>query len=259
MKILKSLRFLFIIGNVLLTFRNSSFISRRKRYFIYIVILFDVLFSISNSIVCIYFKTHSRIADIVFVNFLSFNSTLFLVLSCYHAEKFKEMLKFLESNNNFIAEDNVYLKNFGRKKIMLKVAMVTYVVSRLLFPIFYSKDTSLTNSLPHFVFIIFKINSMWWDYRYVFEYLFISALLYVFSEQLECIIRSVVKHKRFIAVNFQLTNTNLVNQYVCNLYVEKISEWFQALTNLTEAIKLFNTIFGLQVLWYYMLLLVFKC
>nr|WCC57967.1 gustatory receptor 36 [Papilio polytes] len=247
MKILKSLRFLFIIGNVLLTFRNLSFISRRKRYFIYIVILFDILLSIINIIVCIHFKIYYRIADVLFVNFLLFNSMVFIILSCYHAEKFKDMLKFLESNNNFIDEDNIYLKNFGRKKIMLKVAMITYLAIKLIFPIFYSRHKSLTISLPYFVYVVLKLNSMWWDFRFVFEYMLISALLYVFSEQLECIIRSVVKHKRFVAVNFQLSNTNLDNEFVCNQYVEKISEWFQALTNLTEAIKLFNTIFGLQL------------
>nr|WCC57906.1 gustatory receptor 36 [Papilio memnon] len=247
MKILKSLRFLFIAGNVLFSFRNLSFISRRNRYLIYIVILFDILLSISNGIIFVYYEAYYRIIDLIFVIFLLFNSTLFVILSCYHAENFKEMLKCLESNNNFINGDEIYFKNFGRKKIMLKVVMIAYLVLRSLFRIFYSRYTSFTNSLPYFVSIILKLNSMWWDVHYIFEYILISVLLYIFSEQLECIIRSIVKHKRFVAVNFQLTNTNLHNEFVCNQYVEKISEWFQALTNLTEAIKLFNTIFGLQL------------
>nr|WCC57848.1 gustatory receptor 36 [Papilio machaon] len=246
MKILKSFRFLFIIGNVLLLFRNVSFMSRRNRCFVYFVILLDVLLGIGYIGICIYFKMYFRFADIIFVNLLLINSTLIIFLSCYHAENFKKMLTFLESNNDFINKDDIYLKNYGTKNIIFTVALIAYVVMKITLTMFHTKYSSFDNGLLFYVNMYVKLYYVFSDFRYVYEYIFMCAILYKFSEQLESVIRSIVKHKRFVAPNFQLTTTR-PNEFLCKQYVEKISEWFQALTHITEAIKLFKTIFGLQL------------
>nr|WCC58021.1 gustatory receptor 36 [Papilio xuthus] len=246
MKILKSFRLFFIIGNILLSFRNVSFMSRRNVYYIYFVILLDLFLSISNIFACVYFKMYFRFADIIFLNVFFINSTFIIFLSFYHGDNFKKMLTSLELNNDFINKDNIYLKNFEKMKTIFTVVLIAYFLLKITFPIFHSKYFTIDHGLPLYVMMILKINSLWWDFRYIYECLLMSAVLFMFSEQLECIIRSVVKHKRCVSANFQLTST-LPNEFLCKQYVEKISEWFEALTHVTEAIKLFNTIFGLQL------------
>nr|WCC57847.1 gustatory receptor 35.2 [Papilio machaon] len=150
MKILKPLRYLFILGNFLLLFRNFCFKSGGTRIFIYCIILMDIALSISNSTICFYFNLYTRFSNDIFC-----------------------------------------------------------------------------------------------DARLFHEYFFMSSILYIFSEQLECIIRSIVRHKRFVAGNFELSDIT-VHQLVQSQYLEKISEWSDAFSNVEEAIKLFNRIFGIQ-------------
>nr|WCC57749.1 gustatory receptor 36 [Papilio dardanus] len=247
MKIVKPLRFLFIYGNLLLLFKNLSLISRRNRYFIYCVILLELFLSITNCVAYVYYKIYIRYADIIYNFVLFINSTIFVLFSCYHAENLKKMLTFLESNNEFVQKDIMYLKDFARKKILIIVIVITHCGLKILMPILYSKFFNWNPKIPFFIFFILKLNSLAWDFRCVYEYSLMFALLYLFSEQLECIIRSIVKHKHFVSSNYKLKDANWPNEFVCNQYIEKMSEWFYAVTLVTEAIKLFNTVFGFQL------------
>nr|WCC57747.1 gustatory receptor 35.1 [Papilio dardanus] len=245
MKILKTLRFLFFFGNFLLLFRNLSFKSRGTRYLIYFFILLDITISISNSVSCLYFKLYLRLSDFLYLNVTLVNSIILIILSIYHSENLKSLLIVLNSQDDFMYKDEMYLKNLERKRKILLLVLIIYLGIKVLPSLLYSRYFAFGQDLPSILVIIFKLNVVFWDARFLYEYIFMCALLYIFSEQLECIIRSVVREKRFIHANFDNSDTSL-NQLVCSQYVQKISQWSEAFSHVEEAIKLFNIIFGVQ-------------
>nr|WCC57799.1 gustatory receptor 36 [Papilio glaucus] len=247
MKVMTPLRVFFILGNALLLFRNLSFTSRINRCIIYCAILVELFCTIGYSVLCLYFNVYFGIADVIFINVGLLNSILFVLLSCYHGENFKKLLEFLESNYGFVDKDNMYLKDFGRKKNIFKLALVTYLTVRTIVFYLSSRYFISDKTLSYFVVVILKINAFLWDFRYFYEYLLMYALLYMFSEHLECIIRSVVEQKRLVAAELKLTGMTVPNDSICSQYVEKISEWFEAFKHVKEAAKLFNTIFSFQL------------
>nr|WCC58020.1 gustatory receptor 35 [Papilio xuthus] len=244
MIILKPIRFLFILGNFLLLFRNISFKSRGTRYIIYCIIISDITLSIFNSIACFYFNLYKRFSDVLHLQVTLINSIVLIILSIYHSKKFKNMLYVLNSNNDFMENDDMYLKKLERKRKMFFLVLILYVGVKIIPSLIFSRYYS-SHVQPNLFFIILKINALFWDARFFYEYLLMCALLYTFSEQLECIIRSVVRQKRFIARNFDISDTSL-HQLVQNQYLKKLSEWSEAFSYVEEAIKLFNGIFGIQ-------------
>nr|WCC57966.1 gustatory receptor 35 [Papilio polytes] len=242
MKILNHLRFLFVLGNVLLLFRNLSFKSRGIRCFIYCIILIDIIISISNGFTCFYLKLYKRLSDILHLNVSLFNSLVFVIFSIYHSDNLKKLLFVL---NNFIIKDEMYLKKFDGKRKLLLFAVILYIGVKIVPSIMFSRYYSFAHELPLLVPIIFKINAIFCDARFFYEFIFMCALLYVFSEQIECIIRSVVRQRRFVTANCAHSDATL-HQLVKIQYLKKVSEWSHAFANVEEAIKLFNRIFSIQ-------------
>nr|WCC57905.1 gustatory receptor 35 [Papilio memnon] len=245
MKILNHLRLLFVLGNVLLLFRNLSFKSRGTRFFIYCIILIDILISISKGVACLYFKIYQRLYDLLYFIVTLFNSIILIIFSIYHSDNFKKLLIVLNSQTNFIITDEKYLKKFDGKRKILLFAVILYTGMKIVPSIMYSRYYSFSNELPLFVIIIFKINAVFSDARFFYEFIFMCELLYVFSEQMECIIGSVVRQGRFISANFEHSDATL-HQLVKSQYIKKVAEWSHAFSHVEEAIKLFNRIFNIQ-------------
>nr|WCC57748.1 gustatory receptor 35.2 [Papilio dardanus] len=247
MKIMKPLRFLFILGNFLLLFRNLSFKSRCTRFIIYCLISIDIIITISNSAVSLYFEIykHNRIANILQVNATLLNSITLLLLSIYHSETFKSLLIVLNSNGDFMKKDEMYLKNLEKKRIIFLLVLILYVGVKVVPSWVFPKYVVYAKDLSFFVNFIFKTNAILWDARLFYEYIFMCTLLYIISEQLECIIRSVVRQKRSVSAMFRVADTS-PQQLECNRYIKEISEWSDVFSNIEEAIKLFNRIFRIQ-------------
>lgn len=240
---MKHLRLLFVLGNVLLLFRNFSFKSRGIRFFIYCLILIDVIISISNGFTCFYLKLYKRLSDVLHLKVSLFNSIVFIILSIYHSDHLKKLLIVL---NNFTTTDEMCFKKFDGKRKTLLFAIILYTGVKIVPSIMYSRYYSFAHELPLLVPIIFKINAIFCDARFFYEFIFMCALLYVFSEQMESIIRSVVRQRRFVTANCAHSDATL-HQLVKIQYLKKVSEWSHAFAHVEEAIKLFNRIFSIQV------------
>ncbi|XP_072931766.1 uncharacterized protein [Epargyreus clarus] len=79
--------------------------------------------------------------------------------------------------------------------------------------------------------IIFQINLILCDFRFVFEYFATSCILFVMSEQLESITRSIANE---ISINKS------------GIDINQFEDWATVFGNVAKCSKLFNQIFGLQ-------------
>nr|WCC57903.1 gustatory receptor 33 [Papilio memnon] len=235
MKVLKPLRIFFILGNILLLFPNLFNFNKGKRVLISLIIIADILFSLTNGIVCAYYKLYYHFPDLMYFNLSLFNSILFILLTCYHSEHYKIMFTFLDSNSLFVSKDDKYLKNFEKRRIVLLVILIPYLVLKTSLPLASSRYFGTSGlELPIFVIAILKVNSSLYDLRFFYVYYILYVVLYLISEQLECMIRSIVKEKSFVATVFEQ-------------YKSITSEWSDVFTFITEAIFMFNKIFSLQM------------
>lgn len=247
MKVLKSLRIFFILGNIILLFPNLFTLNKARRVLIILVIIAEILLSVTNGIICAYHNLYFHFPDFIHFNLSLFNSILLILLTCYHSEHYKIMFTFLDSNSSFVSKDDKYLKNFEKKRNVLLVTLIPYLVLKTALPLASSRYFGIPgHELPIFVITILKINSSLYELRFFYIYYILYVILYLISEQLECMIRSIVKEKCFVATVFEQTET-VVSDMVTIRYKNITSEWSDVFTFITEAIILFNKIFSLQV------------
>nr|WCC57844.1 gustatory receptor 33 [Papilio machaon] len=247
MKVLKALRIFFILGNMLLLFPNLYVLSKGKRVLICFLILIEVLLSLFNGFICAYYNLYFHFPDLMYFNLCLFNSILFIILSYYHSKNYEIMFTFLDSNDMFVTRDDKYLKNFEKRKIILLLILILYVVLTITLALASSRYFNIPgHGLPILVVVILKINASLYVVRFFYSYYILYVVLYLISEQLECMIRSIVKEKTFVSTVFEQTET-AVPDTMNSQYKNMTSEWSDVFTFITEAIIMFNKIFSLQM------------
>nr|WCC57796.1 gustatory receptor 33.2 [Papilio glaucus] len=246
MKIVENLRKLFFLGNLLLLFPNLFRINKGKRVLIYFAVLAEILLTLSNGVLCAYYKLYYHFPDLIYFNLSICNSILLILLTCYHSERYKIMFTFLDINHNFATKDDMYLKNFERKKIILLATLVPYLLLKTILSLVKTRYVNI-QGLPVFVSTILAINSTLYNFRVFFSFYIFYVLLYLISEQLECMIRSIVKEKLFVATVSERTETIELDDAMARQYKNIISQWSDVFTFITEAINIFNKIFSLQM------------
>nr|WCC57795.1 gustatory receptor 33.1 [Papilio glaucus] len=246
MKIVEKLRNFFFLGNLLLLFPNLF--NKGKRVLIYFAILAEILLTLTNGFIRTYYKPFYLLTDIIYFNLSILNSILLILLTCYHSERYKIMFTFLDTNHNFVTKDDMYLKNFEKKKKILLATFVPYVVLKIILPLVKTRHFDVQgHGLPVFVSTILAINSTLYNFRVFFSFYIFYVLLYLISEQLECMIRSTVKEKLFVATVSERTETIELDDAMARQYKNIISQWSDVFTFITEAINIFNKIFSLQM------------
>nr|WCC57745.1 gustatory receptor 33 [Papilio dardanus] len=246
MKVLKSLRIFFILGNILLLFPNFFVFNKRMRVLAIFLLLAEIILSLGNGIVCAYYNLYFHFPDLIYFNLTLLNSVLFMILSCYKSENYKKMFTFLDYNNSFATKDDIYLKNFQIKKKILLVTLIPYIVLKTSLPLVSTTYFNIEgHGFHYFVILILKINSSLYELRFFYTYYILYVLLYLISEQLESMIRSIAKEKQFITNVFEQMET--FESDINSEYKNITSEWSDVFTFITEAIIMFNKIFSLQM------------
>nr|WCC58018.1 gustatory receptor 33 [Papilio xuthus] len=246
MKVLKALRIFFILGNILFLFPNLYVLNKRKRVIICLLIFIEIILSLTNGVICAYYKLYFHFPDMIYFNLSLFNSMLFILLSYYHSKHYEIMFNFLDSNDTFVTRDDKYLKNFEKRKIILLLTLIPYLVLKTGVPWASSRYFNMPeHSLPFFVIVILKINASIYELRFFYNYYILYVILYLISEQLECILRSIIKEKPFVATVF--VQTDIVSDSMSIQYKNITTEWSDVFTFITEAIIMFNKIFSLQM------------
>nr|WCC57797.1 gustatory receptor 33.3 [Papilio glaucus] len=248
MRIVETLRKFFFLGNLLLLFPNLFIMNKGKRVLIYFAILAEILITLTNGVICAYYKLYHHFSDIIYFNLFILNSILLILLTCYHSERYKIMFTFLDTNHNFVTKDDMYLKNFEKKKKILLATFVSYVVLEAILPLVKTRYFDIQgHGLPVFVSTILAINSTIYNFRVFFSFYIFYVLLYLISEQLECMIRSTVKEKHLVATVSERTEAIELDDAMARQYKNIISQWSDVFAFITEAINIFNKIFSLQM------------
>ncbi|XP_068632191.1 uncharacterized protein [Battus philenor] len=247
MNIMKELRTFVLYENILFIFRNISFSSTKVRILMFCALAAETLLSVTNGVVSGYFYIFAHKTDLLYFYIALGNSILFIFFACYHSQLFKKLSICFDRNKNFVMNDSMYLKNFGRGRKFLVLILILYVVLEIAFAAQNSRYSRLKgHELVFSIGVIFQINASIWHIRFLFEFIFMYSILYFMSEQLQCITRSVERKKTLMPLIYDPKKMD-VSPKVDNQYLNEISQWSLAYTYLTEASNLFNRIFGMQM------------
>lgn len=248
MKILKVLRFVFTFGNFILLFRTVSFSNRKFQIFMYCTASADIILTVVNGIVVGYYNLFHHFTDMIYI-YTAFSVSMFYVISSlYYSKRFHLLLKFLDANSNYLMQDVLYLKDIKRKIKTFKVGLTIYITIKVVFMLLSSRYSQLQKyDISVIVSIILQTHASLVDIRFSYEYCVFYSLLYLISEQLETIIRYIVKEKQFIALIYKPEGSNLTPDIITNKHISDITRWSLTYTYLAEATDIFNKVFGVQV------------
>lgn len=236
---IKVLKFIFFVENLLCVFRNVSFVGRITQVFVFLRVFVEISLATFNGILrSCYYKRFEMKSEMLFFFSSITSSIIIILLSCYHSKNFKQLLTHLNDNHSYFKSNSEY-----RRKLK-NIQYCAIIISSIFF-VFGTVTFIYSDFIHHYdlpgvnVVLIYLLhfNLASCDYRYVFEYIMLGVVLEVMAEQLDCINRSVDDVKANILPELAVSQDTL----------KAFDEWCLTYTNIKEASKMFNNIFGIQV------------
>lgn len=94
-------------------------------------------------------------------------------------------------------------------------------------------------------YVIFQYIDSMCDFRYVFQYFVLSCILFVVSEQLTTVIRSIDSEISAIKNRINVIHGNDLPIVAVNY--DQLNKWVKAYENINDSSNLFNSMFSIQV------------
>lgn len=237
---IKQLNFAFAAENVLFIFRNITYFSKFYRVLVCLLIIAEICLTVTNGLVKLGQFSIRNKSDTVYYFSALINSTVIVILSCYHSKNMKKLVAHLNANDSQLLVDsdiNNKTKHEHTQQI-LNILSILFCAIKLFLVLHYRNLRQSSNN--YFLTFICEINYVMCNCRSMLEYFVISNILSILSEQLEYIICSINE----VTVNNDSEGVIIETQD----QLSKFEQWCNIYLYVSEASKLLNSIFGIQVL-----------
>ena len=243
---LTPLKYLLFIENITSVFRNYLCFKRRTRIIVLFWVFIEAL-NISLTAATNFapdMKIYQNMNRHAYFYLSAGFSGYLLITSLYYRKRFYMLLlNFEEFYKSF--DDGVYYKKMLRAqkvltcRAVLICGLITVMFTYLRFP--------KTSGSMGWVIAIMSLycNSMS-DVRYIFQYFVLHCILFVVSQQLKVIKRSIDSELSTITETQDVEHVELSS---VSVNYEKLSQWAKAYENINDSANLCNCIFSVQVMF----------
>lgn len=253
----KMINFLVIVENILCLYRNYFALSRFR---LILACLRVCIFAASVClclIIQIQYFFHDNKREFIYFFLNIGNSVTIMILVLCQARPFKTLICIIKINHSLFNSDINYKKILNKMftyiKIFMTIFSFTTVVTIVLKVINRHDEISKFNVyIMSFYFAVVTFCKL----RYIFEYFVFYVIIFIISEQINCIIRLCCERKvTVLNINRYLERRTyqrvIYNRKHSEIYVE--DEIFFVYINVLKSSSLFYSIFGIQVLFQIML------
>lgn len=242
---LTPLKYLLFIENITCIFRNYFCLKKYTRILVGCWAFIEVLTVTLNFVSYMQqdseFKLNAQ--RIYFFSVTGF-SIYIIVTPLYYAKRFYRLLSNFDAFHNIFA-DVVYARIMSKAQRRLTVRVVIFsCVQICVFTYMRIADDDIDIATT-FV----EYNTSVSDFRYIYQYFILNSILFVLSEQLNVITRSI--DKDISAVRTAEGNieyeTEAISMTVNQNRLKKIDKLMNAYENVSDSSNLCNTMFSVQV------------
>lgn len=195
-----------------------------------------------------YINFVAKISDtkIIYYTVSNIISLIILVLSIYHSNNFKKMVVLLNTYKSYFPTDQIYFNNLGQSKKILMYYFILHNVIKLSgYMCFYAFDFNLKlESIYVYVYFLCEANTYICYQRILCEFPVIYSFLFLIAEQINCITRSV--NKQIEEPKQSKVDQKLRSKIIIELQL--FDKWSATYATVGKISKLYNVIFGLQVI-----------
>lgn len=232
---------LIIIENVFFVNRNYCVLTKTQRLFVGLRLLFEIAL-IAVPLV----ELHSKaIIDVPKIEFLFFTLNVvtafpIICLALYHTKNFQNLKFRIEKGHLYFSKDTVYSRNLNRKFKFTAFVLCVYVILMVGLLVVFDILTNSETIVSH----LYHVIMMFYNFRYIFEFVVLYCVLLLLSEQVKCITRRISNERKLIL------NEDDEDTIVSDEILQEITgfdEWTKVYTNIKECSNLINIIFGVQV------------
>nr|WCC57845.1 gustatory receptor 34 [Papilio machaon] len=249
MNISKPFKMLLFIGNILFLFRNISFVGTRIRILMIFGIFVEISVSIYNCYLIASFYLYHHLSDCINIYMVFCNSLIFIFFSCYHSKKFQNIIICFNTHSNFFNKDELYLRKIEKRNPVVMIIFILFVALKTIFLFVNTKYYYiLIKEFSVFLTICFRVNKLFNDIRYFYEYLLLFIILALISDQLDCVIRSIDKETKYISSHPERNDVNnIIFTVESDSYENNVKLWSQIYSSIADTTDMFNDIFGVQM------------
>ncbi|XP_069358838.1 uncharacterized protein [Maniola hyperantus] len=247
----KIMKLIVFTGNLLCVYRSYCSISFVRRCVVWVRILIEltvILAYISTLIVYL----EENISRLIYIFLTLISSFCIVLLACYHCKDFKNLTKLIEENHAYFIKDKKYCENLNKKYKFVVIAMTAYTFLSLSLCINFH-IIMYHSSIKGSKYMIYSIYTFICNIRYMFEYITLYSILFILSEQLNCITRSICKNRLAIMIetkqisilNYKSTGGKTRRDSIQEIIT--FEDWTSFYTNMKDCSNIFNTIFGVEI------------
>lgn len=243
---LTPLKYMLYIENVTSVFRNYYCLNKCTRIFV-IIWVFMEAFNVTLSAVANYEpeeKFQIQSPRTYFLLSTSFSIYL-LIASLYYSKTFHRLLLNFDAFYYF-CDDGVFYQKMMKAQKVITFRVVSFCCLVLVVYTYFGVPTS-AGRMGWVVTIISLYSSSKADIRYIFQYFVIHCILFVVSEQLKTITRSIDSELSVIRKNRKnVEHAGNIPSVAVNY--DKLNKWVKAYENVNDSSNLCNSMFSIQVL-----------
>ena len=244
---LTPLKYLLFIENMTTVFRNYLCLKRRIRIFASLWVVFETFNIILGAVVNIISEGHFLVQAQRIYFFLSTSFSIYVMLaSVYYSKRFYSLLTNFDAYHK-IFECAAYTHRMLRAQKVLTSAIVSYC-GFLSFTFTYTRVASSASNMGMARYVIFQYIDSMSDFRYVFQYFIMYCILFVVSEQLKTVTRSIDEELSAIREN-RANVVHAENLRIVAVNHDKLNKWVTAYENINGSSNLFNSMFSIQVMY----------
>nr|WCC57904.1 gustatory receptor 34 [Papilio memnon] len=248
MDILKPFQLLLFIGNILFLFRNMSLVASRIRMTMMFAIIVEISVEIYNCFVIVYYSLYFHVGDCINIFMVFWNSLILILFSCYSSKRFEKLIICFNKHSSFFMKDELYLRGIKKRNLIMIIFFILFVILKIIFLYLGSKYyLLLRRRFSVFISMCLRLNAVFNDIRYFYEYLLLYTLLGLISDQLDCVIRSTVRDVHISSNPDRTEVSNITLSTIQTEYEKNIEQWSQIYSGIANTTDMFNDIFGVQI------------
>lgn len=191
-------------------------------------------------------------------------SIYLIITALYHTRAFVQLLTNFDAFYAFF-DDVVY--NEVMKKAQKHLALIVFffcLAKMILFAYIRLEQGDYNGDIGLVSFTVSNYNLSSCDFRYVYQYFILHSLLFVISEQLKAIMRSIdkVTETTWTDGGYTAQGDTMKPVTVTMERLDMLDKWVNAYKNINDSCNLWNRMFRTQVgcvIFVYSIILILKC
>lgn len=244
---LTPLKYLLIIENSTCIFRNYYSFKKCARILIGCWVFIEI-FNVALSLVS-YVQHNSDLKlnaqRIYFFSVTGF-SIYVILSSVYYAKRFYQLLFNFDAFHNLF--DDVFYSRILLKAQKCLTIMVVILCSLKIIVFAYLRMVHIENDMGSIAATLVQYNIIICEFRYIYQYFIVHSILFVISEQLNAITRSIDRDISAVrGAEDTVHGDDVISIPVEQDRLKRIDIWMSAYKNVNDSSNLCNAIFSVQV------------